>query len=341
MGIEIMTRLLVIGEGIAAQAFLNSLIHEDIVDKFTSITQLSHSELAPLTSWNSTAIAALRGTRRGMSPLGDELVDMWEESNQAYTQEKWKGVYPIELHSWIYSDKSDRRYGHLPKVEKSFFECKIKPRGISTERAWVIDPKVFLQNITTPKNLVKKKSLVTSLVQGEKCWRVETLDKEVFEADIVVLASGHWAQWMQEYYAGSPLEGLKPYQGSYYQWENVSFGERGFSVIIEGSNFIYQAENKRLILGATSLNGVDHFIADKVGLKKIYDHFQSYADVNLPSIQESQIHTGIRSQTKGRRPWAGKLQNNLYAIGGLYKTGWVSSIPLARQLAKSLFSSDQ
>ncbi len=335
-----MTRLLVIGEGIGAQAFLNSLIREDIVDKFSSITQLSHSELAPLTSLNSTAIAALRGTRRGMSPLGDELVAMWEETNQIYTQERWSGLFPIELHSWIYSDKSDRRYGHLPRLEKSFFECKIKPRGISTEQAWVIDPQVFLKKIPVPK-LLKKKTLVTSLSPMEEGWRVETLDKEVFEAEMVVLASGHWAQWMQEYYLGSPLEGLKPYQGSYYQWENVSYGDCSFSVIIEGSNFIYQAENKRLILGATSLNGVDHFIADRAGLKKIYDHFQSYADVSLPLIELAHIHTGIRSQTKARRPWAGALQRNLFAIGGLYKTGWVSSIPLARQLTRSLFSSAQ
>lgn len=329
-----MARLVVVGEGVAATAFLFALTQKANVDKFFSVIQIANDELAPATSFRSTAIAALRGTRPGLSPLGDEIVDMWDYTHPLFEREKWSGLKKTAVHSWVYSDKAERRYGHLEKISASHFSAKIPPRYITTEPGWIIEPAALLASVPQPK-LEKLKTVMTSLERVGEAWQVGILGGIKIEADVVVLATGPWSEWTRELFVGSPLESMKSTQGSFFQWDTTDCGTKDFVIGLEGMVCVYHAELQRLILGATSVSGDATFIPRMAELNAIREAFAAHVDINFPS-EKPAIITGLRAQTKGRRPWAGPLSSKLYAVGGLYKTGWVTAWPLGDRLAATL-----
>lgn len=328
-----MARLCVIGGGVGGLGFLNALLRLGSVDKFSAITLIHEPILAPPTSLRSTAIAGLRGTRQGLSPLGDEQVEMWHYTQKLFTKEPWKGLTPIELQSWVYSDKSHRRYGHLEKTAEPHLPFKIAPRYVARESAWIVEPATFLKNVPIPE--VKLLTTLVNKIENHNGWKISTLGAGVIEADVVVMATGVWSEWFKELVVGSPLENQRSYQGSYTQW-NCSQFSQSFSIIIEGANLIYDKSCKRLILGATSVADEWSFIPDRKSLQEIYERFSSHADVSLPQLSEAEIITGLRPQTRGRVPWAGKLSDGLYAVGGLYKNGWVAAWPLGERLVRMM-----
>jgi glycine/D-amino acid oxidase-like deaminating enzyme len=329
-----MTHLVVIGEGVAASAFLFALTRSPLVDKFTAITQLASETLAPATSWRSTAIAALRGTQRGLSPLGDEICEMWDHTRPLFERENWPGLTPVEIHSWVFSDKAHRRYSHLAKTSHPHFATKLPARYVATETGWIVNTQELLKNIPAPK-LTKRSTLVTALRREEDKWCLTLQGNEELTADVVVYAGGIWQRWFKEFLVGSPLEELKPVQGSFYRWEKAPLGTKSFVLAVEGAVCSYEASRQELLFGSTSLMGEETLIPDLPALAGLKNEFLKRLEFSFPDT-EAQIVTGIRSQTKGRRPWAGELQRGLYAIGGLYKTGWVTAWPLGEALVKSL-----
>ena len=329
-----MARLVVIGEGVAATAFLFALTQKANVDKFSSILQIANDDLAPATSVRSTAIAALRGTRPGLSPLGDEIVEMWNYSHPLFSRERWAGLRETAVHSWVYSDKAERRYGHLEKILTSQFSAKKSPRYITTEPGWIIEPATFLASVPQPK-VEKIKTVMTSLERVGDMWQVGIMGGIKIEADVVVMATGPWSEWTRELFVGSPLESMKSTQGSFFQWDNADYGAKDFVIGLEGIVCVYHADLQRLILGATSVSGDATFIPHLAELSAIRDEFLAHVNIDLPS-GKPHIITGLRAQTKGRRPWAGAIGSNLYAVGGLYKTGWVTAWPLGDRLAAML-----
>lgn len=328
-----MTRLLVVGEGIGATAFLNALVRTGKVDNFSSITQIASESLAPATSLRSTGIAALRGTREGLSPLGNEQVAHWRATEQLLEREQWAGLARIELQSWVYTEKSHRRYGHLPQSQAPVLPMKIPARYVSREEGWIVTPEVLLKSMPLPP-LKKLTTLVTQLVPRQGEWVATVLGGEEFVFDKVVLATGVWSEWMRELVSETPLMNLRSYQGSYYQWQSKAFGEKSFSLIIEGANLVYEATAGRLLLGATSVADEWSFVADQKALREVWDKFHHYCDVELPPLESAAIRTGLRPQTRARTPWVGELRPGLFAFNGLYKTGWVSSFPLAEKLTQ-------
>lgn len=326
-----MARLCVIGGGVGGLGFLNALKRLGRVDNFSSITHIAESQLAPPTSLRSTGIAGLRGTRQGLSPLGDEQVEMWHYTKALFSEKTWPGLTPIELQSWVYSDKSHRRYGHLERASFPHVPFKIPPRYVAREEAWVVEPRTFLSHVELPP--LQSLTTLVNKIERKSCWQVSTLGAGVIEADVLVLAIGVWSEWFKELTTGSPLENLRSYQGSYAEWRSNAYS-KSFSVIIEGANLIFDQNCERLILGATSVPDEWSFIPDHRALRVIYDRFINHAQIDLPPLSEAQILTGLRPQTRGRVPWAGKLSDGLYAVGGLYKNGWVAAWPLGERLVR-------
>jgi glycine/D-amino acid oxidase-like deaminating enzyme len=234
----------------------------------------------------------------------------------------------------VYSDKAERRYGHLEKISESHFSAHKKPRYITTELGWIIEPATFLQSIPRPR-VEKLKTVMTSLERVGEMWQVGIMGGIKIEADIVVMATGPWSEWTRELFVGSPLESMKSTQGSFFQWDNAAYGAKSFVIGLEGMVCVYHADLQRLILGATSVSGDATFIPNMSELNAIRDEFTAHVKIELPS-EKPEIITGLRAQTKGRRPWAGAIGSNLYAVGGLYKTGWVTAWPLGDRLAAML-----
>lgn len=333
-----MKRVIVIGGGIAGHAVLFSLAQRAKVDRFDTVTLLASDATAPATSLRSTAVAALRGTQVGFSPLGDELVAQWEYAHTLLLKESFSGAAQVSHQTCCYSSNSAKRFAHLPQ-STSILPMKLAPDLIVEEPAWVIDPAMFLSSIQQRCRNLGVHTIhhpVTQLTQKDGGWSVRLHSGEVLEAEQVILASGFWMHWMREYLVGTPLAGLVPVQGSYYQWESFALSLPSFSMSLEGTNLIYSAPHKRLILGATSVKHDVSFVPDSSQLKQLVDDVSEKFLFELPPIGQAKVITGIRAQTRARRPWAGQLAPGLSAVGGLYKNGWVSAWKLADELVKTL-----
>lgn len=333
-----MTRLFVIGEGIAAKALFYALAQRQKIDKFSEIHVAFSDSYAPATSLRSTAIAALRGTQKGFSPLGNELVEAWEFAREIYLREKFDGAEKIQHQTWIYEEKNLKRFAHLPELAIAA-EIKTPPKRIATEEAWMIEPDKFLASVIDLAQFSHVQAHPNAVVKLEKLkneFVVSLLGGKQMTVDRIILASGFWMSWMKEWIVASPLSGLYPVQGSYFQWEKIDWGSESLSISFDGANLIYQAKAQRLIIGATTVKKDESFIPAISELKNIYHKIQGHWSMSLPNIESARIITGIRSQTLSRRPWSGEVSPGVYAIGGLYKNGWVSAWKLADDLAKRL-----
>lgn len=333
-----MTRLFVIGEGIAAKALFYALSQRQKIDKFSEIHVAFSDSYAPTTSLRSTAIAALRGTQKGFSPLGDELVEAWEFARAVYLRENFPGAEKVNHETWIYEDNNLKRFAHLPSLAIPA-EVKTPPKRITIEEAWMIQPEKFLAavvNLTKFSNLQTHPNMVVKIESVKNEFVVSLLGGKQITVDRIVLASGFWMSWMKEWIVASPLSGMYPVQGSYYQWDDVDWGRESRSISFDGANLIYQASAKRLIIGASSVKKNESFIPASAELKSIYHQIQECSPLEVPKLASASIITGIRAQTLSRRPWSGEVSPGVFAIGGLYKNGWVSAWKLADDLAKRL-----
>jgi glycine/D-amino acid oxidase-like deaminating enzyme len=333
-----MTRLFVIGEGIAAKALFYALAQRQKIDKFSEIHVAFSDSYAPATSLRSTAIAALRGTQKGFSPLGNELVEAWDFAHEIYSRENFSGAEKVHHETWIYEEKNLKRFAHLPSLAIPV-EVKTPPKRITSEEAWMIEPEKFLSsiiNFTIHSNINTHPNAVVKIEKVKNEFVVSFLGGNQISVDRLVLASGFWMSWMKEWIVASPLSGMYPVQGSYFQWEKIDWGSESRSISFDGANLIYQAKAQRLIIGATTVKKNESFIPAMSELKGIYLKIQSYWPISLPAMEAAEIITGIRSQTMSRRPWSGEVSPGVFAIGGMYKNGWVSAWKLADELAKRL-----
>ncbi len=331
-----MSRLLLIGEGIAAAAYLRELSVSRVAEQFTRIVQVASPDLAPACSFHSTAVAALRGTRTGLSPLGDELVAGWEMAREFYQSWDGPGVTAARLTTVVEDTEKDlRRFSHLPRAVSSPLPLSKTSAFLVEEEAWLIDPALFLpalhSSLTTPPR-ERRETLVTRLHREGPVWRARFLGGMEEDFERVVLASGAWMPWMRELFPpGHPLGDLRPVQGSYWQWEGVDLGPESFAMAWSGHNLVYHAVPRRLLMGATSVKD-GTLIPDLKGLRGQWEFWRERLERPLPDPARALLRTGVRARTADRRPHGGGVREGLQAMGGLYKNGWVAAWKLARDL---------
>lgn len=314
--------VLVVGNGVAAAGFLYNAAKLNL-----NCDHISSPSNAPVCSWNSTAVAALRGTQSGLSKLGDELVQGWEEANEVYKHLNCAAAERSTHTTAVFDDtKNLKRFSHLP-VSVSSLEFKLSPQLVVKEECWIIRPHHFLERWKPREAMVVG---LSSLGDG---WKVKFLGGEEKVYDHVVLATGFWLTWMKGLF---PMPEMRAVQGSYYQWQNCDWGKESFSLSIDSNNLIYHGKEKNLLLGATSVKDITGQVPDMKDLQIRWEQVSERIKKDLPSIQSAQILTGIRSVTRDRTPFSLNPQKGLHLIGGLYKNGWVMSWRLGRQTAERI-----
>lgn len=318
----------VIGAGVAATSVIHWL---KILRPLDRIVQFSSDNLAPAASYKSTAVAALRGTRTGLSALGDELCEHWQFSDQFYHQGKHAGVVESVLETWLSDDKELRRFAHVPEASASLLPARVQPRRVVREKCWMIDPQVFLASFDGSHE--QHSCLVTGLQPTPKNWLVKTQQGE-WEFTKVILCTGVWQRWLKGLVPAEELATLVPSQGSYFEWQEFSLGEKSFALSFQGINLHYRHDIQTLQLGATTIKNNDSFSPARDALLEIRKTFEDHCELNL-DFSQAQIQTGIRSILKSRRPFAGPLAPGLFALNGLYKNGWISAWPLAKKLCST------
>jgi hypothetical protein len=111
---------------------------------------------------------------------------------------------------------------------------------------------------------------------------------------------------------------------------------QSFSFVIEEIHFIYRKEAQDFLLGATTTNNQLNFLHDIQGMKDQYLRFKKYTEgvITLPEFDSGELITGIRHKGQKRTPFWGKVNQDIYAIWGLYKNAWTMAFTAGKDLSE-------
>jgi glycine/D-amino acid oxidase-like deaminating enzyme len=328
-------RIAIIGGGIAAYGMAHEFISLQNKHEF-DVTLYDGSHCVPPCSLSSTAITALRGTTKGISPLGDLMVDAYYAFEKFYNEYKPDGVSEtIEEHLWqmqiLQNEKMLKRHPSAMLGDSSLVKNKEKLFR-ATEKAYVIVPELFLawyaqqvQDFVTIKN-----EMVAKIEKKENLYLINNA-----EYDAVIFCTGYKSSWFRDFFtspnAYKKMSHAKPVAGTYLSFDESYFDKldfknnlnESFSIAYESYHLIYQKEAKRILVGSTTNNLKEDFLPDPK-IQEIYHQLRSSFDWSkFPNYEDAQIHTGIRHKGQQRTPFWGKIDDQgAYAIHSLYKNGY-------------------
>lgn len=333
-----MKSVLTIGDGIGAWC-LNYYLTKDPNNK---VTQIYQNQFAKTCSMNSTAINCLRGTERGLSFLGDLLVDSHNEFEEFWGLEKPAGVFEgVERHYFRENHKNHTRFKNFKKTKSDVlkehfdFYCE--------EKAYFISPQL-LKNwfLKHSRGLNRLEAFVKEIRPEKNGYKIVTLDGEI-NADEIYLCSGQLSK--------SLLSGLdskldtylsysKPVAGTYLEVEmkedliRQKFEiENVINYDFEGEHLIINPKREQLMIGSTS-DQTSMEIGNQE-IFQIYNRVQNLTQFDLPPFEEWKIKTGIRFKGRKRTPFWGEVRPGLNVITGFYKNGFSFGFKAARDLVIS------
>ncbi len=329
--LETMPRLLVIGGGIGAWAFIRALDESPVGNTFDEIHQVEAPALAPSCSVSSTAVAALRGTRAGLSALGDELVADWEVARSQLA--RLEGVVAGHLTTACWSERDERRFSHLATSMAPPLDLKSSPALLAREEAYIIAPSRALASVRGACARVRTtQSLVTGVEALSEGIEVRLLGDQRLRYDQVVVCAGAWESWLAT--SAAPL--TRAVRGSYAHWDNVDYGRESFAFTIDGTNLVYRAEELVFLLGASSEKEEGRLWPDAAAVEQRWRSTQERLAVELPPWDQARLHTGLRQVGPQRRPYIQSPAERVLFAGGLYKNGWISAWGQAQRLVARL-----
>lgn len=324
--------ILVLGKGLAAMGFLEALMTKGAPVKGGCHVQWIGPDLEDKgwgnCSRNSTAVVALHGIKRGVSPLGDDLVEAYEKALKFFKENTPSGVQKLTRFHLVKGDseKLVQRFGLIENLSVLGKELS----GVQ-EEALVYEPEVFL-------SWWKER-----LVQGFHDLQDQSLTLSVID-DVVTQISHDGMihlQGMSDNYEGDRLIDcrgsgvnelasvslkVKRIPGHYWVWQNQELktvlGEEGFVLTLNGHNLIYKADAAKVILGgSTEEEGMSafSFLELEEQRKDFLKLFPQLEEVLTPS--DALVFTGKRTKGPKRRPILERNSGTI-VINGLYKNGY-------------------
>lgn len=291
----------IVGSGISAHAFLWTYalaLKQGRLDDARRVVWIK-SEIVPTCSLTSTSLISSAGLERGVSPLGEQLLDAYQvfESRCANFAAVSKATQTHLAHGDLENFK--RRYANAQG------EC------------YVIDSHNFLRELSHEAQTILGERLI---------YKNDTVIS--WQHDHLVLHSKQKLNFDRCYIAlGAGINFLAPVKGSrtvagHYAWANVDLGQQSFVFSRGPMNLIYRALDKVILLGSVDDKNDQHgwpVIAPRVSeLKKSLAQFE----FDLPSNLKWQVATGIRHKGVKRRPFWGEIATNLWGTHSLYKNGY-------------------
>ncbi len=310
-----MNDLIIIGNGIAANCFLYELGRQK---RNLSVLKIHNEKLAPSCSINSTATISLRGSTKGISPLGDEIFESYQLAEAFIKTEKPDGVSPSKFYSLCDKDEEDeyiRRFGSLEQIEKAE---SLSLKQLFPGKIWdgyIFDPEKFLsflQNKTPAHTSIS--GMVTSTEITSEGVSVTTLDGENYKAKKLLICAGAYTKIYESLYpAHEAIKNSQSVPGAYLEKASVDLGPKSFVVSRGGENLIYMAEIKTLKIGATTQKkGIE--APDFAKLNQIYESFQEVIREGLPNLSDFEIKVGLRQKGPKRMPFYGKISPKVFAL---------------------------
>lgn len=340
-------KVLIVGNGIAAKLLAFTLYK----DKGITATMIANEDFAPMCSTRSTAINCLRGTKKGISKLGDLIVDSYEDFVHFYNTFKPEGVEKsFELQIWDKDyDKWQRRYEDfklINKISGISSELSSSYEGVRNE-AYLFDPINFLNWLDQQYEKEFINDYVTS-ISKESNWKIETHNGLQILSEYVIICSSYesslFSSLIRDDVEKRTLLHSKPVSGTYLRFSINDFNEsqfnssQAFSLAYNNLHFIYRPFASDVLIGSTSLNNEKRFLPEKEKVTLIYQKISQLLDnsVSLPPIEKGELVAGIRHKAQKRVPFWGEIHDNCFGIWGLYKNGYSFGFKAALEVARAI-----
>ncbi len=301
---------IIVGNGVAAHAFLWTYaqkVKEKSLDLSRRI-QWIRSPIIPACSFSSTSIVSKAGLQRGVSLLGDQLLDGFDIFENFFNG---------------YASVENANQTHLPHGDHDNFK---KRYGDAPENCYIVHSFNFLSELEKEFTSIFKDKLeaVNETVICENNDSIQLQSRTLnFDRLFLFLGAGN------KLYEKDP--GGRAVAGQYAQ-AKIDLGDKGFVHSKGPHNLIYRSMDKTLLIG--SLDDKD----DELGwpvmasrsnkLKTILNDFV----IDLPKDLKWTVHSGVRHKGIKRQPFWGEVRPNVYSVHGLYKNGYSLSFLAAKEL---------
>lgn len=330
---------IVVGDGLYANLFLYKLLN---LRPGLKVLQIHASNFLETSSILSTAVVAKRNVTKGISPLGDLLLNGFNAFESWFNQEgnKTLAKNAIEVVDHLEVNSNKNKENQFKNRYPSFY--RFKDLCVHKEKAYLFYPNNFLNKL---KNELQDKVLrVNDLI-------LDLRDKNKligrnfnYEGSKIVLALGDQFRFLGNDLSLKNETKVKPVRGSYLLKNLIH--DDSFSFSINGMNLIYRKNSSELIFGNSQ--GQEVLEAKELeSLKSNFELFKTkYSDfiqkeknLNLKNInyEEFVLKTALRAKSPKRFPYFGKIKNDIYAAHGFYKNGYSTCFYASDWMLKDIF----
>lgn len=337
----------IIGDGIAAKVLAFYLYRQ----YQRPITLIANDQFAPKCSTRTTAINCLRGTQKGLSPLGDMLVAGHYDFEDFYQNYAPEGIEKtIELQLWQNNhEKWLRRFGECKSYDevpfftrpltRQFEECF---EGHQSE-AYIFHPESFLAWLDSQYERNFINDYVVSIEEGDQ-YILNTHNGEKICCDKLFICTSYesslFSHLVKDEGVKRQLNHSRPVAGTYLRFKVSDFDlkefrtQHSFSVVFDQIHFIFRSHAKDILIGSTSTNNSKNFLADRQGMLSQYQRVMEILAnvITLPTFEKGELITGIRHKGQRRTPYWGEINKNCYAVWGLYKNGYSLAFSAAKHI---------
>ncbi len=331
-----MTRLAIIGSGIAGRSLLYSLAKDR--KPLEKITLFSSDDIAFPCTLSSTAVAAPRGISRGHSALGDLLVDGLAALAAHVAADGPAGVAPI-THYNAATEDLERFAQRFPggEAKDRFFRRSVYT---AAEPAFLFDTRTYEDWLRAEARavfadrLVELHEFVTEVRETETGVILRTATGSEASFDRVVVAGGSYNRFWRGLAPETVLSTSKPAQGSYLEFGDVPWELPSFSLTVDGDNVVWNRPLRRLFVGSTT-DEVGHLVPPRGELREIHRRLADLLSLPLPAFDAGVVRVGLREKAKRRAPYL-VTRGRLVFFGGLYKNAFTVALTMSRSLSRQL-----
>jgi len=336
---NICMKIAIIGNGIAAwcinKYLLNSLNQAITIDRF------GNDDFIRTCSLRTTSINCMRGTKKGISPLGDLMVDSMLEFIRFYNEsdpQNLKGItQSFEYQLWDQdNDKMTKRFDSFESIDEIDGIKLSKKMNMYKSEAYLINPLEFYHSL----NLSEVKGNFVSKLEkvGDKF--ALSSNGRVYEYDKVILCCANQSALFLDLFTNEDaidfVKRSKPVKGDYL-YLKMDHDYPCMSLAINSHHLIFRAGE--ILIGSTSFNDCDTQAIFEKELKKVYEEINASVEIDLPSFEKFEAICGIRCKGRKRTPFWAKVAPNLFMISGLYKNAFSFSFLSAKELTPKILKS--
>lgn len=325
-------KIAIIGNGIAAWC-INKYLRDKhsylIIDRFGEDTHV------PTCSYRTTSINCMRGTKKGISPLGDIIVDSMHEFIDFFSRENSAGIYPTyEYQLWDEVDeKYTKRFDDFDLIDSIDSISLSHQMRCYKSQAYLINPFKFYESL----KLNKTKSPFVRELNFKDSKYILKADgyEEVY--DKVILCAGLNNAIFSHLFTNDDaidfVKRTKPVKGDYLYLKK-EHNYRSMSLAIKNHHLIFRPNE--LLIGSTSFNENDSYLIKENDLKDLYQEVCKHVKMELPAYEEFQAICGVRAKGRKRMPFWGEVGDNLYMVGGLYKNAFSFAFLASKELVSKI-----